>query len=237
MELLEMFVKGVGKALGWMIAQLIFLLVELVQLILRLFRCLFIVEYDTDAEEQEMRDAEYDRREQNGTNMFLKAVGTVPGILLFLFAIYKIIGGIQNNLTLAASVAVIFVLTIIALVIVKSRDLTNNHPYIARFAVIAVAAVCIFLSGKVISHIEKKNGFDFSDYDEQYTEPDKTKNCTVNQDGLNLREGPGVSYDVITVLPYGTEVSVLDDSDSNWWKVTELTYGYIGFVNKKYLSP
>ena len=38
-------------------------------------------------------------------------------------------------------------------------------------------------------------------------------------DYLNLREGPGTSYDVIMTLSNGATVTVLDNSDPDWVKV------------------
>jgi predicted Ser/Thr protein kinase len=46
---------------------------------------------------------------------------------------------------------------------------------------------------------------------------------SVAVDGLNLREGPGSGYAILTVLPFGTEVDVTGLSESNdegrWWPV------------------
>ena len=51
---------------------------------------------------------------------------------------------------------------------------------------------------------------------------------------LNLRYGPGTSYEVITVLPKGTTVTIEDDCDCKWVPVR---YGkYIGYLRTSYLS-
>ncbi len=243
MELLWMFFEGCAKAVGWVLAKVIFALVELVKLLLRLFRCLFTVDCKIDAKTQSERDAEYDRRESAGARVFFNVISTVPGLLLFFFAAYKIIEGIQGNLVLAISVSIIAVLSIIALAIVKANDLINPHPYITRFVVVIIMVLCIVVSSKIIDSIRVNEKIKTSDYNEQardmtdYSESFEVNNIySVNQDGLNLRKGPGVSYDVITILSYGTKITVLDDSLSDWWKIEENTCGYVGFVNKKYLS-
>ena len=51
---------------------------------------------------------------------------------------------------------------------------------------------------------------------------------------LNLREGPGTPYSVITVLPKGTTVTIEDDCDCKWVPVS---YGnHIGYLRTSYLS-
>ncbi len=58
--------------------------------------------------------------------------------------------------------------------------------------------------------------------------------------GLNLRSAPDPTVDnVIAVLPFGQEVTKLEESNvPNWWKVQTTLSGAIaeGFVNKKFLS-
>ncbi len=51
---------------------------------------------------------------------------------------------------------------------------------------------------------------------------------------LNLRNGPGTGYGVITVLPRGTAVTIDEDCDCKWVLVS---YGpYIGYLRTSYLS-
>lgn len=52
--------------------------------------------------------------------------------------------------------------------------------------------------------------------------------------GLNLRYGPGTEYDVITVIPRGTAVTIDEDCDCKWVPVEY--NGYIGYISTKYLS-
>src|ERR1700754_2178250 len=58
--------------------------------------------------------------------------------------------------------------------------------------------------------------------------------------GLNLRSAPDPTVDnVIAVLPFGHEVTKLEESNvENWWKVQTTLSGAPaeGFVNKKFLS-
>ncbi len=54
-------------------------------------------------------------------------------------------------------------------------------------------------------------------------------------DYLNLRAGPGTSYAVLSTLPEGTEVAVLDDSDPYWAEV-KTPSGEQGWCSKEYLN-
>ena len=51
---------------------------------------------------------------------------------------------------------------------------------------------------------------------------------------LNLRDGPGTSYSVITVLPKGTSVTIEDDCDCKWIPVKYASY--IGYLRTSYLT-
>lgn len=53
-------------------------------------------------------------------------------------------------------------------------------------------------------------------------------------DYLNLRSGAGTSYSVITTLPTGTQLTVLDSSNAGWAKV-RTSNGKEGFCSKDYL--
>ena len=51
---------------------------------------------------------------------------------------------------------------------------------------------------------------------------------------LNLRYGPGTNYEVVTVLPKGTPVTIEEDCNCKWVPVR---YGnYIGYLKTSYLS-
>lgn len=52
---------------------------------------------------------------------------------------------------------------------------------------------------------------------------------------LNLRTGKGTAYESICQIPQGATVSVLEDSDPDWWKVTYS--GFTGYAMRKYLTP
>ena len=54
-------------------------------------------------------------------------------------------------------------------------------------------------------------------------------------DYLNLRKGAGTSYGVITTLPKGTTVTVVDNSNSEWAKV-RTSSGVEGWCSKEYLE-
>ncbi|MCD7918101.1 MAG: SH3 domain-containing protein [Clostridiales bacterium] len=55
---------------------------------------------------------------------------------------------------------------------------------------------------------------------------------------LNLRSGPGTDYDVVTVLPGGAEVTVLDTSNGTWYQVSYTASGttWTGYVSAAYLQ-
>lgn len=55
--------------------------------------------------------------------------------------------------------------------------------------------------------------------------------ATVKADSLNMRKEPGGS--IINYLPNGTQVTVLDDSDATWDKIS--VNGKEGYVSKEYL--
>lgn len=59
-----------------------------------------------------------------------------------------------------------------------------------------------------------------------------TKQTTAD---LNLREGKGTQFKAITVLPKGTSVEVIEDSDT-WVKIQVPTNKLTGYVNKSYLK-
>ena len=51
---------------------------------------------------------------------------------------------------------------------------------------------------------------------------------------LNLRYGPSTTYSVITVIPFGTSVTIDEDCDCKWVPVEYK--GHIGYISTKYLS-
>ncbi len=58
--------------------------------------------------------------------------------------------------------------------------------------------------------------------------------------GLNLRKEPDpTANNVIAVIPFGQEVTKLDEANSDWWKIEVTLNGTAatGFVNKRFLTP
>lgn len=51
---------------------------------------------------------------------------------------------------------------------------------------------------------------------------------------LNLRNGPGTKYSVLTVIPRGTRVTIDEDCDCKWVPVEY--NGRIGYISTKYLT-
>jgi mannosyl-glycoprotein endo-beta-N-acetylglucosaminidase len=57
---------------------------------------------------------------------------------------------------------------------------------------------------------------------------------TSNGKGLNLRSGPSKDYEILTTIPYGTELTGVAYYDSSW---SQVSYnGYSGYVMSRYLS-
>jgi len=56
----------------------------------------------------------------------------------------------------------------------------------------------------------------------------------VTASDVNLRSGPGMNYDVIDCLAYGTEVTVNDMSNGDWYSIT--ANGVTGFMSSRYVS-
>lgn len=57
----------------------------------------------------------------------------------------------------------------------------------------------------------------------------------VTTDYLNVRSGPGTSYKVLKVLPTGTDVVIIDNTDPNWAKIS-LAEGTVGYCNKAIMT-
>ncbi len=59
--------------------------------------------------------------------------------------------------------------------------------------------------------------------------------------GLNLREGPGLTFQVLALLPDGTRLEVLDGPQEvdgyTWWRVRTLDDGREGWVAGDFLRP
>jgi len=78
-----------------------------------------------------------------------------------------------------------------------------------------------------------KNGFVFADY-LTFPEGGGAQTATVSASGsLNLRDGPGTAYSVITKIPGGTQVNILR-TDGGW---AYISYGSLnGYCSEEYLS-
>ncbi len=75
--------------------------------------------------------------------------------------------------------------------------------------------------------------FDWKWFHEQMGESTvETKTTTAD---LNLREGKGTQFKAISVLPKGTDVSIID-VEGEWSRIFVCSNKLTGFVNNKYLS-
>jgi uncharacterized protein YraI len=63
----------------------------------------------------------------------------------------------------------------------------------------------------------------------------KGQTCGAITDLLNLRTGPGTEYRVITALPPGSIVSLLNEMTDNWQHVATTAGG--GWVFRSYIQP
>ncbi len=57
----------------------------------------------------------------------------------------------------------------------------------------------------------------------------------INGSSVRIRKGPGTSYDIIDELDYGTELTVLDKTNSSWYYV-QLNNGTKGYVASDYIA-
>lgn len=59
--------------------------------------------------------------------------------------------------------------------------------------------------------------------------------------GLNLREGPGLTFQILSLLPDGTRVEVIGGPEEvdgyTWWRVRTLDAGLEGWVAGDFLRP
>lgn len=59
---------------------------------------------------------------------------------------------------------------------------------------------------------------------------------SVENDGLNVRSGPGTDYSIITNLPAGTQMTRIQKSQNSQWDIVKLSDGRIGYVFREYLK-
>ena len=57
--------------------------------------------------------------------------------------------------------------------------------------------------------------------------------ATLIGDGVNLRSGPGLNYEVLGSFPEGEEVLIIDRSNPEWYAV--MIEGHRGFIHSSYL--
>ena len=58
--------------------------------------------------------------------------------------------------------------------------------------------------------------------------------ATISASALNVRSGPGTSYDRVTVLGNGTRVVILEKTNDDWYKINY--QGTVGYVSTDYLT-
>ena len=57
----------------------------------------------------------------------------------------------------------------------------------------------------------------------------------INGSDVNLRQGPGTNTSILTVMDYGTRVTVVAKTNASWWQI-KLSNGTIGYVSTDYIS-
>ena len=63
--------------------------------------------------------------------------------------------------------------------------------------------------------------------------PARAETAVVAGSDVNLREGPGTNYRILDCLPWGTSVTVTDQSDDTWYAVE--VDGQPGFMSAQFL--
>lgn len=73
---------------------------------------------------------------------------------------------------------------------------------------------------------------------DQYIEPElpPADLRTISGTRVNMRNGPGTIYDVITRLTLGQEVEVLDDSGSGWLRLRLVSNRTVGWISASLVS-
>ena len=64
--------------------------------------------------------------------------------------------------------------------------------------------------------------------------PAWAETAVVTGSDVNLREGPGTNYRILDCLPWGSSVTVTDQSDDTWYAVE--VDGQTGFMSAQYLE-
>ena len=59
---------------------------------------------------------------------------------------------------------------------------------------------------------------------------------TVSANHVNMRHGPGTTYDVVTRLKLGDEVEVLDDSGTGWLRLRLVSDRTVGWISASLIS-
>ncbi|MBR2715614.1 MAG: SH3 domain-containing protein [Ruminococcus sp.] len=57
----------------------------------------------------------------------------------------------------------------------------------------------------------------------------------INGSDVRIRKGPGTSYDIIDELSYGTTITIVEKTNSSWYRV-KLSDGTLGYVSTDYIS-
>ncbi len=70
-------------------------------------------------------------------------------------------------------------------------------------------------------------------FDDQ--EKEDTKTCYVTANNLNVREGQGINYKVVSKLIKNDKVNIVSEDENGWTKIS-LTNGQEGYVSSKYIS-
>ena len=64
-----------------------------------------------------------------------------------------------------------------------------------------------------------------------------TYTAVIDTGGLNVRQGPGVEYSVVTVANLGQTVTLLGRNDNSSWAKIRTPSGHEGWVNASYIIP
>lgn len=62
----------------------------------------------------------------------------------------------------------------------------------------------------------------------------KVQTAVVTAGSLNVRSGPSKNFSIVTSIPKGTKVTIVDENNKGWPQI-KLSNGTTGFVYKEYL--
>ena len=105
----------------------------------------------------------------------------------------------------------------------------KRKKYFFRGVIAAALSIAVFASTGIIAHAA---------YSDQVTlsinKPGAGSVTATN--GLNVRNSASTSGGIVSFLPYGTNIMIIERLDNGWDKVQYDVNGNMGYVNRNYVS-